>query len=166
MHIKDGQVIVMPTDTVYGLACKAFDEVAVEKMYKLKRRNTEKPFVFLISDKKDLKLFGVDYDKELEKYWPGPTSVILKCDNELDYLHRGKGTIAVRLPDKDEVIDFIKENGPLATTSANIEGMDPAQNINEAKGYFGDGVDLYIDGGELPIKSSRIISLSGDVLRS
>ncbi|MCI5108651.1 MAG: threonylcarbamoyl-AMP synthase [Candidatus Pacebacteria bacterium] len=163
--IRRGEVVVMPTDTVYGLACSAFNKDAIERMYEIKERDRSKPFVFLISDIEDLSLFGIEYKKGMEKYWPGPFSIILSCKTSLEYLHRGKNTLAIRLPNDENLINLLRKTGPLATTSCNKEGMEPAKNIDEAKKYFGDEAGFYLDKGVLFGKSSTIVDLSGKVFR-
>ncbi len=90
-----GGVAVLPTDTIYGLHCLASEEDAVERIYRLKGRNFSKPFIILVSDKKDVGLFGIKLDTELSKtldnYWPGSNSIVLSVtDGRFSYLHRVK----------------------------------------------------------------------------
>jgi len=150
--IKSGQVGVMPTDTIYGLVGSALSPAVVEKIYELKSRPADMPFIILISDWGDLKKLGIvtsDKDKEtLEKNWPGPISFILPCpDESFTYLHREKKSLAVRWPNNEELDKLIKETGPLIATSANLSGRPAVTMITEAKGIFGDKIDFYIDGG-------------------
>jgi L-threonylcarbamoyladenylate synthase len=159
--LKNG-IGVIPTDTIYGIVCSALSRKTVERIYSLRKRNTGKPVIVLIGSLSDLKKFGVvlgvtDY-KLLAKLWPGPISVILPCEsNKFLYLHRGRKTIAFRLPLNAKLRGFINKTGPLIAPSANFEGQPPAKTIKEAQKYFGDNVDFYIDNGRLKSESSTII---------
>ena len=163
-QIKKGDVGVLATDTLYGLVGLAENKPAVQRIYDLKNRDPRKPLIILISNIDQLKLFKVEIDdsikQELEQYWPGPVSIILKCENaEFEYLHRGTNSLAFRLPDKPELCDIIDEAGPLVAPSANPEGMEPPINIQEARDYFKDKADFYQE-GNVSNKPSTIIDLT------
>lgn len=162
--IKDGAIGVLPTDTLYGLVGSALSEEAVRKIHRIKDRSAGKPFIILIGSLEDLDVFGIKIgqkEKEfLEKIWPGKVSVVLPCPEEkFSYLHRGTKTLALRWPEKKNLTDLLEETGPLAAPSANPKGSMFAENIDEAKNYFGDQVDFYVDGGELNSLPSTLISL-------
>jgi len=157
-------ISVIPTDTIYGLVGSALNKKTVEKIYHLRKRNKKKPMIILIDNIKDLKLFSINIEKPqkkiLNKVWPGKVSVILPCPSKkFAYLHRGTKQLAFRLPKNKWLINFIKQTGPLVAPSANFEGEPPARNIEEAKKYFGDKVDLYVS-GKTSKKSSTIIGLN------
>lgn len=163
--IKQNGVGVFPTDTLYGVVGNAFSKKAVERIYEIKGRSKGKPFIILISSINDLKKFGIFLTKkqkiELEEYWPGPVSVILSCaQKKFEYLHRGKKSLAFRLPKKKKVLDFVRKTGPIVAPSANPQGLIPAHTIAEAKDYFGSDVDFYVSGGMLDSKPSKIIALT------
>jgi len=151
--LKAGGVGVMPTDTLYGLVGGAFSKKAIDRIYKIKKRNKKKKLIILISSISDLKKFGIKHLYKLEfvgmlkKFWPGKVSVILN-------------NIAFRLPAKKSLIQILKKTGPLVAPSANPEGLKPAENIKEAKEYFGDQVDFYLSGGTLKSKPSALIKLN------
>lgn len=160
---KDG-VGVMPTDTTYGLVGSAFFKQAVERIYELKERDLQKPYIVLINDIKDLEKFSIFSDETtkatLVKVWPGKVTVILSCESEeFTYLHRGTNTLAFRLPGNNDLRDLLYKSGPLVAPSANPQGQPPAESIEQAKEYFGDKVDFYQDGGLLKSLPSTIISL-------
>jgi len=162
--LKSGGVGVIPTDTIYGLAGLAQNQKTVERIYQLRQRDPKKPMVILIGDISDLEKFKIAVDKKtraiLKKYWPGKVSIILTCKGEkFSYLHRGTKSLAFRLPVNIELQDLIKKVGPLVAPSANIEGGRPAETIEEAKKYFEDKVDFYIDGGTLESKPSTLIKI-------
>lgn len=164
--LKSGGIAVIPTDTIYGIVASVFDNSAVEKVYKLKRRNPQKPCIVLISSFVDLKLFNIVFDakqtKYVDKYWPGSTSIILPCvDSKFRHVHRGTNSIAFRLPNRRKLLKLISQTGPLIAPSANIEGTPSAQTIIQAKKYFGDQINCYMDGGKLIGKPSRLIDLLG-----
>ena len=172
--LKTGGVVVMPTDTLYGIVGVASSQNTVERIYEIRQRTPEKPCIILIGDINKLEEFSVNISeeqkKELQKYWSfdesqnlRSVSVVLDCsDEKFAYLHRGTKTLAFRLPRIKELRDLLLKTGPLIVPSANTEGMPPAKNINEARNYFGDAVDLYIDGGEISGKASKVVRLKND----
>jgi len=153
---------VIPTDTIYGLVGSALSKSAVERIYQVKGRDPQKPLIVLIGQLSDVEGFGVNLDKDLidklAKFWPGKVSVILNCPGEkFSYIHRGKDAIAFRLPAKQELVDLIKKVGPLVSPSANPEGLIPARSIEDARNYFGQKVDFYVDEGPLEETPSTLI---------
>ncbi|MCX6751381.1 MAG: L-threonylcarbamoyladenylate synthase [Candidatus Nomurabacteria bacterium] len=173
--LSENGVVIMPTDTIYGIVGKALEKNTVERIYKIKKRNPNKPCIILIGDIKELEKFGIILSKEkreiLEKYWftlseverPRAVSIILDCaDNNFEYLHRGTKTLAFRLPTSQLLRDLLLQTGPLIAPSANPEARLPSKNIKDAKKYFGNSVDLYVDGGELKNKASKLIKLNND----
>lgn len=168
--LKEGGLGIICTDTIYGIIGLAKNEKTVRRMYRLKKRNPKKPFIILISSMEDLADFGVTLSVVerdiLEKFWPGPVSIILPTRKvkSLQYLHRGTNQLAFRLPRQKRMQDLLHRTGPLIAPSANPEGLPPAENISDAKRYFGDRVDVYIRGGRRRKKPSTIISvLQGSV---
>lgn len=168
--IQNDDIAIIPTDTIYGIVGKAFSPTVVERMYSLKKRDEDKPPIVLITDFKDLEHFGIVLDEErnnfLHQYWPGRLTCILPSSNKkiiqkLKYLHRGKENFALRMIGKRNrnLYNLIEKVGPIIAPSANPQDMPPANNIREAKKYFGDKIDIYIDGGTRKGKSSTIVSL-------
>ncbi|HET7630618.1 MAG TPA: L-threonylcarbamoyladenylate synthase [Candidatus Saccharimonadales bacterium] len=144
--LKNGGVAVVKTDTLYGLVTRADNQTAVAKVYKLKRRNPAKSLIVLIADVSQL----YDWPKlDLSDKWPGPNSVILDSPSAPDWLKNSDGTVAYRLPDDDGLRQLLGLTGPLVAPSANLEGQPPAEDIAQAVDYFGDGVDVYVDEGEV-----------------
>ncbi len=152
------------SDTLYGFHASALSSKAVERIYTLKERDPEKPFIVLISNFKQLKNFGVNIPNEalkvVKKSWPGKLTVILPCEkDEFNYIHRGKKSIAFRMPDKKILQEIIDKTGPLVSTTVNKQGNEPAKSITEAKKWFGNKVDFYIDEGKLSAEPSTIIEI-------
>ena len=163
--IKNGGVGIIPTDTVYGIACSVFDKEALDKLFKIKGRDENKPPVVLISALSDLERFGAVITKKhseiIAKYWPGKLTIIFDIKKDLEYLDKGRG-LAIRFPSDENILNFLRQTGPLATSSANTQGQPPAKNIVEAQKYFGESVDFYEDGGELDSEPSTLVKITGD----
>lgn len=166
-NIKKGQIIVMPSDTIYGIFTSALKKDSVEKIYDLRKRNKQKALIILISDIKQLDQFNVELTESQEEFlksiWPGAVSAVLECsDSKFDYLHRRLSLLAFRIPDNQFLINFLKTSGPLVAPSANIEGEKPSETVEEAERYFGDKVDYYLDGGKISGDPSTVIKLNSE----
>lgn len=166
-----GAVGVLPTDTVYGLVACASDAFAVKRLYELKLREG-KPGTIIAASIEQLEAIGLKhrYLKAVEQFWPGAVSVIIPCGPELEYLHEGVSSLAVRIPADDTLRQFLAQTGALLTSSANHPGKPTATTVPEAQNYFGNQVDFYIDGGSLanhkPSTIIRIVDDAIEVIRS
>ncbi len=168
---RPGAIGVIPTDTVYGVVACASDKEATARLYALKKRD-DKPGTLIAADISQLETLGLKhrYLKAVEQFWPGAVSVVIPVsDPALEYLHRGRASLAVRIPDDKKLRALLKRTGPLLTSSANQPGEPPATTAMEAKKYFGDKVDFYVDGGDLtgrqPSTIIRILDDAIEVLR-
>lgn len=168
---KAGSIGVIPTDTVYGVVARAVDPSAVARLYELKKRE-DKPGTIIAANLSQLEELGLKhrYLKAVEQFWPGAVSVVIPVSNpELAYLHQGKMSLAVRIPDDKKLKKLLDQTGPLVTSSANQPGQPTAAKVQQAKDYFGDQVDFYEDGGDLsnhqPSTIVRIIDDAIEVLR-
>jgi L-threonylcarbamoyladenylate synthase len=150
--LNNGGVIVFPTDTVYGLACKAFDTGARQKIYKLKGRSFSKPLIMMAGCIDSLRvLFNTpkNTDKIIKKFWPGPLTLIMPASDIGKIIMGGRANIGVRVPDDKTALNLMKMcDFPLATTSANPSKKTSAKSFKEAFEYFDSKVDLIIDGGK------------------
>lgn len=170
-QLQAGVVTVIPTDTVYGVACMASLPDAVSQLYKLKSREA-KPGTLIAASVEQLVELGIKarYLKPVEQYWPGAISVVVPSEPQLRYLDQGVGTLAVRVVAEPELVALLERCGPLLTSSANQPGEPPATNITQAQGYFGDEVAVYVDGGDLinrqPSTIIRVVDDMVEVLRS
>lgn len=168
--LKDGAVGVLPTDTVYGLVCRAADAQAVAKLYALKSREN-KPGTIIAAKLQQLIDLGLRarFLKAEEDFWPNPLSVVTPCGDELAYLHLGQHSLAVRIPANARIRELLERTGPLLTSSANLPGQPTATNLAEAQAYFGEQVDFYVEGGTIsdPVPSTviRIVDDAIEVLR-
>lgn len=165
--LRSGGVGVFPTDTVYGLVCQARDKQAVERIYRLRKRRPEKACIILISHIRDMFDFGVRPTGSClhlaRVVWPGPVSVIFPCEGDhLAYLHRGNDSLAFRFPSDPDLLEVLRQTGPLLAPSANIEGQPIVKTVKEAVSIFGDRVDAYTDGGCLRGHASTLIACEKD----
>lgn len=165
-----GTVGVIPTDTVYGLVCRAVDTEAVAKLYALKHREA-KPGTIIAADVEQLVELGIPrrYLKPVAEYWPNPISIVVPIGMSHEELHLGKMSLALRVPKNALLQELLIKTGPLLTTSANQPGEPVAVTIGQARAYFHNGVDFYIDGGDLsghePSTIIRVIDDAIEVLR-
>ncbi len=165
--LQQGGVAIIPTDTIYGIVGLAFRKSTVLRIRRLRKRNRKKPLVVLIPSLDALTRFGIRLGvvkkpvmRFLKKTWPGRISVALPVPGKkFDYLHRGTGFIAFRVPQKKQLRELLKKTGPLVAPSANLEGKLPATTIREAKKYFGTQVDWYEDGGKVERKASTLVKI-------
>lgn len=167
LQIKEGAVAVIPTDTIYGIVGPALNPKTVEKIFKLRKRASSKPMIILIGSLDQILDLGVKINLKqkaiLKKIWPGAVSIVMNCKPKgLHYLHRGKKSLAFRLPNNEFLLNLLKITGPLVSPSANFEGEFPALNISSAKKYFKDSVSFYIDAGDLDSKPSTVAKLEKD----
>lgn len=170
VSLLNGGIVVIPTDTVYGLAARAKDQAAVGCLYNLKNREA-KPGTIIAASVEHLVDLGMKrrYLKAVEHLWPGAISVVVPSGFGLGYLDQGKGSLAVRIVANPELVLLLEQTGPLLTSSANLTGKAPANTIDEAMEYFGDRIDVYADGGNLsgraPSTIIRIVDDAIEILR-
>jgi L-threonylcarbamoyladenylate synthase len=162
--LKDGQVGVIPTDTIYGIVCIASNQESVTRLYSLKSRSN-KPGTVIAASIDQLVELGIKrrYLKAVEQFWPG--SVSIEIPHGISYLNQGTGRQAFRIPEDKDVRSLLEKVGPLQTTSANLPNNPNANNIKEAQKYFGNLVDFYVDGGDLSGRpASTIIRVIDDAV--
>ncbi len=151
--IARGGVIAFRTDTFYGLGADPFNATAVQRIKDLKGREENKPILVLISDRNNLDRLiqtrSTAFDELASRFWPGPLTIIGKATDELpNELTAGTKTVGVRLPDDDRVRALARAcGGALTATSANPSSEPPARTAEDVANYFGERVDLIVDGG-------------------
>lgn len=167
--IKQGKIVVFPTETVYGIGTNGLDENAVKKLYEVKQRPLNKPISLLVSNMEMVNLIAKDITeaeyKIMEKFFPGPLTIILKKKEIVpDILTAGQNTVGVRMP-RGEIARKLVEyaNVPIAAPSANISGEPSGINLQEIKKHFEGKVDYFIDGGnsELGLASTIVQVVDG-----
>lgn len=168
-QLNSGKVGILPTDTIYGIHVRALDEKAIEKIYNLKKRDQRKPMIILISSLDDLKIFNIKLNDKiynfLNKIWPDKVSVILPINSGFSYLHRGTNKLAFRIPNNKLLSKILPKTGPLISTSANLAKHPPTINLDNAKNYFKNQIDFYVNSGDIKSKPSTIIEIDGDQIK-
>lgn len=166
--IRRGLLVVLPTDTVYGLAADAFSPEAVGRLLEAKGRGRDMPTPVLVPNLRTLDgLLDVvpPVARELaEAFWPGPLTLVVHHAATLAWdLGETKGTVAVRMPLDPVALAVLEQTGPLAVSSANRSGLAPAVDAAEAARQLGTAVDVYLDGGPSgdPVPST-IVDLTGE----
>jgi L-threonylcarbamoyladenylate synthase len=153
--IAAGDLVVLPTDTVYGLAADAFSADAVQRLMGAKGRGREMPPPVLIGAPATLEALASEVPTWLRamtaELWPGPLTVICREQPSLNWdLGETRQTVAVRVPDHDVALAVLKATGPLAVSSANLTGEPAATTIDDAERMLGDAVAVYLDAGTSP----------------
>ena len=170
--IRTGRLVVLPTDTVYGVGCDAFDAEAVAAVLAAKGRGREMPPPVLIPTARTAHGLATqvpDYAQKLmERFWPGPLTLVLKAQTSLHWdLGETNGTVALRVPDDEIALELLRDIGPMAVTSANSTGAPAARTVDEAEGMLGQSVAVYLDGGpSADAAPSTIIDCTGEEPRT
>lgn len=166
--VKSGRLVVMPTDTVYGIGADAFDSPAVAALLAAKGRGRDMPVGVLVGSWNTIDglVYSVpDSARELIRaFWPGALSLVVRQAPSLQWdLGDARGTVMLRMPLHPVAIDLLRETGPMAVSSANVSGQPPATTASEAQRQLGDLVDVYLDGGTAEQQAaSTIVDLTGD----
>ena len=169
--IRMGQLIVLPTDTVYGVGADAFDRNAVTDLLLAKGRGRDMPPPVLVGSVRagealidDLGHYGRDL---IAEFWPGALTLVCRATPTLNWdLGETKGTVAVRMPLHPVALEILRETGPLAVSSANMSGNPAATTADDAQKQLGSAIEVYLDGGPTEgLMASTIIDLTGDVPR-
>ncbi|MFK4088896.1 L-threonylcarbamoyladenylate synthase [Kribbella sp. NPDC020789] len=169
--IEAGDLVVLPTDTVYGLAADAFKSDAVQRLLDAKGRGRDMPPPVLISVVESLDALATDVPdagrKLCEKFWPGPLTVICHAQGSLMWdLGETQGTVALRVPDHENTRELLSRTGPLAVSSANKSGRPAALDVYDAEEQLADTVAVYLDGGEVTGgQPSTIVDITTDTPR-
>jgi len=150
--VRRGEVVVLPTDTVYGVGVDAFTADAVSAVLTAKGRGREMPLPVLVPNAQTVDGLAANvpaYARELiQAFWPGPLTLVLHSQSSLMWdLGETNGTVALRMPGNDVALALLAEVGPMAVTSANVSGQPPARTILEAAAQLGSAVSVYLDAG-------------------
>ena len=170
--IRRGGVVVFPTDTVYGFLCSALDKTAIEKIFKIKKRDFQKPIAVFVKDiemAKELAFIDRKQERFLKKIWPGNVTVVLKSRNTLPEMVLGKNkTIGLRIPDYQPLNNLLNIlNIPLGQTSVNLAGKPSLNNASGIMKEFANQElqpDLIVDGGELiSAQPSTVVGINNEL---
>jgi len=171
-ELNDGRVLIVPTDTVYGIGCDASNPDAVSTVLAAKGRGRQMPPPVLVASVDAIDSLCVDvpdYARALARaFWPGGLTLILRARPDLGWdLGETGGTIGVRMPNQAALLRLLHDFGPMAVTSANLTGQPPATSVEQAVGYFGTRVSAYLDGGPTQgSTASSIVDFAHDVPRA
>ncbi len=161
--LNGGGIIAYPTETLYGLGAKIDDEAALKRLYDMKRRPREKTIPIIIGSAAQLCLLAESVNQTahdlIERFWPGPLTLIFNALKGLSAYVTSDHKIAVRVPGESFALQLARSAMfPITATSANISGMPPARNASMVQDYFGESIDMIIDGGESssPVPSTII----------
>ncbi len=167
MAIRQGRLIVLPTDTVYGIAADAFSPDSVRALLEAKGRGREMPPPVLVSAATTLDALAVgipSYARALvEEFWPGALTIVCRQQSSLQWdLGETRGTVAVRMPDDEIALAVLERTGPLAVSSANLSGRPAARDADEAEAMLGEHVEVIVDAGTtLGAEASTIVDCTG-----
>jgi L-threonylcarbamoyladenylate synthase len=169
--VRRGELVVLPTDTVYGIGADAFMPGAVTALLDAKGRGRDMPPPVLVGTVRaasalveDLGPYGQDL---IDAFWPGPLTLVCKANRALSWdLGDTKGTVALRMPLHPVALDLLKETGPMAVSSANRSGSPAAVTAAEAEEQLGEAVAVYLDGGKTTDSTpSTILDLTSAIPR-
>jgi L-threonylcarbamoyladenylate synthase len=164
--IRNGQVVGMPTDTVYGIGVDPFDLEAVERLFELKGRPEHKPVGVLVATLEqavEIGAFSADAEALAAAHWPGALTFIVRPKVVMaDWVgDKQRYTIGIRVPDHEVARTLLEVSGPLAVTSANVSGCPETMNDRAAREVFGDRVAVYLEGTAPGGEASTVIDVSG-----
>lgn len=163
--LSDGGLIVIPTDTVYGIAARVDIPSAIDRIFEIKQRPRDKALAVLVGDLNAAKQLGVFSDEAIlaaERGWPGPLTIVLPRKEAARDIPLGgdPSTIGIRVPNHDFALELLGRVGPLATTSANLSGESEPATVDKIAETLA-GVDLFLDGGPVSGKPSKVVSFVG-----
>ncbi|MDX3522957.1 L-threonylcarbamoyladenylate synthase [Streptomyces scabiei] len=167
--VRRGELVVLPTDTVYGIGADAFTSEAVADLLEAKGRGRSMPTPVLIGSPNTLHGLVTDFSEMawelVDAFWPGALTLVAKHQPSLQWdLGDTRGTVAVRMPLHPVAIELLTEVGPMAVSSANLTGHPAPENCDAAEAMLGDSVSVYLDGGPTPgIEPSSIVDVTGKV---
>jgi tRNA threonylcarbamoyl adenosine modification protein (Sua5/YciO/YrdC/YwlC family) len=166
--LKEGGIVVYPTDTYYGIGCDIMNKKAIERIYQLKQRNKSKPFSFICSDLKNISLYAKVSNyayKTMKRLLPGPYTFILEGSKLVPKIMlTQRKTAGIRVPDNPICLNLVRELGnPVITTSATMPDGTIFHDASLIHDYFGNRVDAVIDGSIVPGSPSSVILLINDI---
>jgi L-threonylcarbamoyladenylate synthase len=165
--VLGGELVVLPTDTVYGIGADAFSPAAVRRLLAAKGRGPDMPPPVLVGSVRAanalVETLGQDGERLIEEFWPGALTIVCRAARTLSWdLGDTKGTVAIRMPEDAVALDLLRETGPMAVSSANLTGSAAATTAEQAREQLGESVSIYLDGGTAPGGvASTIIDLTG-----
>jgi tRNA threonylcarbamoyl adenosine modification protein (Sua5/YciO/YrdC/YwlC family) len=166
--LRNGGIIVYPTDTVYGLGCDLFNKKGIETIYEIKHRSTKQPFSFICADLKDISNYALVSNyayKNMRRLLPGPYTFVLEASRLVPkILLTKRKTVGIRVPDNNICLTIVRELGhPVISTSATTGEDEILSDPQEIDAQYGRTVDVVIDGGILALEKSSVVSFIDDI---
>ncbi len=150
-HVKQGGILVFPTDTVYGLGCSLFNPLSILNLYEIKGRDSAKAIAVLVADLDQFakvgRIISSGASKLASRFWPGALTLVVEKHSNIPTELSNLTTVGIRMPDHTFARDLILEVGPMAVTSANLSGQTSGTTISQILIQFGEQIPLLIDGG-------------------
>src|SRR5918912_982822 len=165
--LKGGRLVVLPTDTVYGIGADAFDNIAVAALLSAKGRGRDMPVPVLVGSWHTIDglVYSVPHAARelIQAFWPGALSLVVQQAPSLQWdLGDARGSVMLRMPLHPVALELLREVGPMAVSSANISGLPPATTVEQAREQLADRVSVFLDGGPAGEMASTIVDLTGD----
>ncbi|MCM2578169.1 L-threonylcarbamoyladenylate synthase [Streptomyces meridianus] len=167
--VRRGELVVLPTDTVYGIGADAFSPEAVGELLEAKGRGRSMPSPVLVGSPNTLHGLVTDFSEQawelVDAFWPGALTLVARHQPSLQWdIGDTRGTVAVRMPLHPVAIELLNEVGPMAVSSANLTGHPSPQDCDAAQEMLGDSVSVYLDGGPTPDNvPSSIVDVTGKI---
>jgi L-threonylcarbamoyladenylate synthase len=165
--LRSGRLVVLPTDSVYALAADAFSRVATQRLFGAKRRGRATPLTVIVRSPRQttglVEAISEPAERLMAAYWPGPLTLVFRAVEGLNWdIGQTKGTVSLRMPSDDLLLDLVADVGPLAVTSANRRGEPVPTTAAQARRQLGLSAALYLDGGERAAPSSTVVDVTRD----
>jgi L-threonylcarbamoyladenylate synthase len=168
--IRDGDLVVYPTETVYGLGADAFDAAAVERVFETKDRDGDQPVSLAVPTVEAAMAYTTPTDREsrfVDEFLPGPVTVVVeRTDAVPDVLTAGRDRVGVRVPDHDLALELLERVAPITATSANVSGTGSVRELDELGAQVREAAAVLLDGGRTPGGGSTVVDVAaGEVIR-
>ncbi len=169
--LREGKIVIYPTDTLYGIGAGIYHESAIEKLFEIKKRESQKPVIILVEKPEDIfplvKQVSPAAAKLIKQYWPGPVTFVFEASEKISArLTANSGKIGIRCPGSPLVRRLLFFAGfPVTATSANLSAGSPCRNAREAETVFGTQADLILDGGVLDAEPSTVVDTTGEEIK-
>jgi L-threonylcarbamoyladenylate synthase len=162
--IDEGRLVVVPTDTMYGVIGNPFHPQGTDRLYLARAAQRSSPLPVIVHNPRQLPAFaevGETAERLMASFWPGPLTLLLRAEESMAWdLGDSQGAVAVRMPAEPLLLQVLHDTGPLACTAATRAGEPPPATVEEALASLGDDVALYVDGGVRPVTPSTIVDAS------
>lgn len=161
--LRSGELVVYPTETVYGLGGDALDPNAIDRVFDAKERDRSNPLSMAVPDVETARQYTNLSDRErtfMQKFLPGPVTVVLECTSEVpSALTGGRDRVGIRIPDNECALELLEDYSPITATSANVSGQQSARRVSELDERIRDRASVVLDGGETPGGGSTVVDV-------